>query len=78
LPLIVTVWRKWRVAPLRACFRRESVRRLLRCEQGAEQMEYLLIVAAVVVPLVYAVRLMWAVLLHYFTVESLVIDLAFF
>jgi Flp pilus assembly pilin Flp len=57
---------------------RRSLRRFARCQQGAEQMEYVLIFAAVVVPLVYAVRLMWAVLLYYFTCESLVIDLPFF
>ena len=55
-----------------------ALRRLAGCERGAEQMEYLLIFAAVVLPLVYAVRLMWAVLLYYFTSESLVVDLPFF
>jgi hypothetical protein len=57
---------------------RDSLRRLAQCDQGAEQMEYVLIFAAVVIPLVYATRLMWAVLLYYFTFESLVIDLPFF
>lgn len=51
---------------------------VLRDERGAEQMEYVLIVAAVIVPLVIATRLFWAVLLFYFAVETLVIDLPLF
>jgi uncharacterized protein YqgC (DUF456 family) len=41
-------------------------------------MEHVLIFAAVVLPIVYAVRLMWAVLLHYYTGISFVVDLPFF
>jgi hypothetical protein len=51
---------------------------LLRDERGDEQMAYLIIVAAVVLPLWIAARLFWAVLLFYFTVESLIIDLPLF
>jgi len=51
---------------------------LLADERGAEQMEYLLIFAAVGLPMIVAARLMWAVLLFYFAVESLFIDLPFF
>jgi hypothetical protein len=40
--------------------------------------EYLLTLAAVVLPLVLVVRLMWGVLLYYFTVESFVVDLPLF
>ena len=47
-------------------------------ERGAEQMEYLLILAAVVLPLVVASRLLWAVLLRYFSVEALILDLPLF
>jgi Flp pilus assembly pilin Flp len=47
-------------------------------DRGAEQMEYVLILAAVVLPMIVAVRLMWGVLLYYFTVESFVIDLPLF
>ncbi len=53
-------------------------RRLCRCERGAEQMEYLLVLAAIVLPMIVAARLLWVVLLYYFTLESLVIDLPFF
>ncbi len=74
----MTVSRTFCVRVRQACGRWTSLLRLARCERGAEQMEYLLIFAAVVLPLVYAVRLMWAVLLYYFTSESLVIDLPFF
>ena len=51
---------------------------LLSDERGAEQMEYLLILAAVVLPMIVAARLLWAVLLYYFTVEALVVDLPLF
>ena len=51
---------------------------VLQDERGAEQMEYLLILAFVVLPMIVAVRLMWAVLLFYFAVESLFVDLPFF
>ena len=56
----------------------QSIRDLDRHEGGAEQMEYLLILAAVVIPMTVAVRLMWGVLLRYFTIESFVIDLPLF
>jgi len=51
---------------------------LVRDDRGAEQMEYILILAAVVLPMVVAARLMWGVLLYYFTIESFVIDLPLF
>jgi Flp pilus assembly pilin Flp len=51
---------------------------LLRDEAGAEQMEYLLIFAGVVLPLIVASDLMWQVLLYNFTLESFVIDLPLF
>lgn len=51
---------------------------VLRCERGAEQVEYLLVLAVIVLPMIVAARLMWAVLLYYFTLESLVIDLPLF
>jgi hypothetical protein len=51
---------------------------LLANESGAEQLDYLLILAAVVIPLVLAVRLMWTVLVSYFRIESLVVDLPLF
>jgi hypothetical protein len=51
---------------------------LLVDEQGAEQMDYLLVFAAIVVPLVVAARLLWVVLLHYFAVEAFVVDLPLF
>jgi Flp pilus assembly pilin Flp len=54
------------------------VYRLLQDEAGAEQMEYVLLMAMVIVPLAVAIRLFWATLLFYFTVESLVVDLPFF
>lgn len=41
-------------------------------------MEYLLVLAAIVLPMIVAARLLWVVLLYYFTLESLVIDLPFF
>lgn len=41
-------------------------------------MEYLLILAAVVLPLVVASRLLWAVLLRYVSVEALILDLPLF
>ncbi|MGH9384810.1 MAG: hypothetical protein ACRD2N_11040 [Vicinamibacterales bacterium] len=47
-------------------------------ERGAEQLEYVLLLAAVVLPLVVAARLLWAVLLFFFGLESLVIDLPLF
>jgi hypothetical protein len=51
---------------------------VLRCERGAEQLEYLLVFAAVVLPMVVAARLLWAVLLQYFTLLALVVDLPLF
>ncbi len=51
---------------------------LLADECGAEQVDYLLILSAVVIPLVFAVRLMWTVLTFYFRVQSLVVDLPLF
>ena len=47
-------------------------------EQGAEQMDYLLVLAAVVLPMFVAARLLWAVLLYYFALEALVVDLPLF
>jgi len=41
-------------------------------------MEYLLILAFLVMPVYVAVRLFWGILLFYFTVETLVVDLPFF
>ena len=41
-------------------------------------MEYLLIFAAIVLPLIVASRLLWALLLHYFAIESLIVDLPLF
>lgn len=55
-----------------------SLRRLAVHEGGAEQMEYLIILSAVVLPLVYAAHLMWAVLLYYFRLGAFVIDFAMF
>lgn len=43
-------------------------------ESGEEDMEYLLILAMVVLPMVVAARMMWAVLLNYFTIGAFVID----
>jgi hypothetical protein len=51
---------------------------VLRCERGAEQTEYLLVFAVIVLPMIVAARLLWAVLLYYFTLESMVIDLPLF
>ena len=56
----------------------DSLTRLLHDERGAEQMEYLLILALLIMPVTIAVRLFWAMLLFYFTVETLVVDLPFF
>jgi len=44
----------------------------------SEQAEYLLIFAAVVLPLIVAARLLWAVLLYFFTLESLIVDFPLF
>jgi hypothetical protein len=46
-------------------------------ERGAEQMEYLILLAGLVLPLLLAARLMWAVLLYYFRLEAFVVDLPF-
>jgi Flp pilus assembly pilin Flp len=51
---------------------------LLDDDRGAEQMEYLLIFAAIVLPMAVAARLLWAVLLHYFGIAAFVIDLPLF
>jgi len=51
---------------------------LLANESGAEQVEYLLILAAVVIPLALAVQLLWTVLTFYFQIQSLVVDLPLF
>ena len=51
---------------------------LLDDECGVEQAEYLQIFAGVVLPMIVAARLFWAVLLYYFKLESLVIDLPLF
>lgn len=47
-------------------------------EAGEEEMSYLLIFALVVLPMVYAARLLWTVLLAYFTIGSFVIDAPLF
>jgi len=47
---------------------------LLDDERGAENIEYLLIFSGVVIPLIVASRLMWAVLLYFFTLHSVVVD----
>jgi hypothetical protein len=51
---------------------------VLRCERGAEQAEYLLVFTVIVLPMIVAARLLWALLLYYFTLQSLVIDLPLF
>jgi hypothetical protein len=43
-----------------------------------EQADYLLIFVAVVLPMIIATRLLWAVLLHYFTLETLIVDFPLF
>lgn len=55
-----------------------SFRALLVDERGAEQLEYMVILAGVVLPMFYAGQIMWDVLLYYFMVESFVVDLPFF
>ena len=63
IPHDVNGWRRWRD--------------FLADERGAEQMEYLILLAGVVLPLLLAARLMWAVLLYYFRIEAFVVDLPF-
>lgn len=58
--------------------KRERRGSLLSDERGAEQMEYVLILAGVVLPMAVAARLLWALLLFYFGFESLVVDLPLF
>jgi hypothetical protein len=50
----------------------------LFADSGDAQMEYLLIFAALVVPMIVASRLLWAVLLYYFSLESFVVDFPLF
>jgi hypothetical protein len=57
---------------------RRGLRALAADERGAEQMDYLLIFAAVVLPMALAARLLWSVLLYYFTVEAFVVDMPLF
>jgi len=52
--------------------------RLAACDRGAEQADYLLVLAGVVLPSIVAARLLWQVLLRYFTLIALVVDLPLF
>ncbi len=58
--------------------RRPTFSDLLADERGAEQLEYLVILAGVVLPLAFAAEIMASVLLYYFQLESFVIDLPLF
>jgi hypothetical protein len=58
-------------------YRRSTERHLVADDRGAEQLEVVAILAGVVVPMTIAARLMWRVLLYYFSVETFVIDLPF-
>jgi len=53
--------------------------RLLREEKGGiEQVEYLLIIAFVVLPVFLAIKLLWSVLQYYYYVQALVVDMPWF
>lgn len=52
--------------------------REIRSEGGEAQMEYVLVAAVMVPAMVIAARALWRVLLHYFSLHALVIDLPFF
>ncbi len=67
--------RNWRC---RSVYSSVKAAALLDDDRGAEQMEYLLIFAAIVLPMAVAARLLWAVLLHYFGIAAFVIDLPLF
>ena len=51
---------------------------LTREEDGEEQMEYLLIVAMIVLPLLVAVTWLWEMLIRYYSVIRFTVDMPFF
>ena len=72
VPAVLPLTTRCRMGPFGGILR--AVSALSRDEAGEEQMEYILILALVIVPMVVAARLMWAVLLHYYTLGAFVID----
>lgn len=57
---------------------RRRVSDLHVAEQGQEALSYVLVLALVVLPVFGAVRLLWTVLLYYYMVEALIIDMPLF
>ena len=55
-----------------------AVRFLLDAEEGAEQMDYILVFTLVLLPLYVVVRMFWEMLLYYYQLEALVFDAPFF
>ncbi|HXT27722.1 MAG TPA: hypothetical protein VN716_00530 [Vicinamibacterales bacterium] len=57
---------------------RGGVSSLWHDERGEEQVNYLFIVATVVLPLIVVTWMMWSILLYYFQLEALIVDFPLF
>lgn len=56
---------------------RRGLRELMSCESGSEPLDYLMVFALAVLPMVQAIWLLWRVLLYSFLFDAFVIDSPF-